>query len=469
MSSDSRWSTIGIPNIHPTWVSPLCGILVAAAIFRFVPLARDASLMLAITVFCVVLWIKSPVEPWFTALLGIGLIGVAFSPGLALTGFRSPATWLVAVGILVGEASRQSGLARLVETLARTRMPTAASTDAVAAFRYLLVAFCLASLALAVLIPSALVRVLILGPILLSLGDLFTERRAKIGLFLGPLLATFYGSSGVLTGALANIIVTGLVESTTGLSISWTEWLLWAGPVMGIGRVLVVITVTYLLYHPRDKGSLAAHERTENVGVTSQQLRMLAFLLVGVAIWMTDFLHGLHPLFGALVIALLAFAPKIGVVDSDAISEADFSILFFFGAIFAIAAGLQQTGFTDLAAEALLSQLPSDASLPIVLVFVVVVSQLLTLVMEGLAVASVLTPILTSFSSSIGIPLVPVAVMEAVALNTYFFPYQSAVLVAILGMGTVDSVELTRISSAIAAVSLLFLVPVQIGVFALFF
>jgi len=68
-----------------------------------------------------------------------------------------------------------------------------------------------------VLVPSSLVRVLILAPILQSLGDLFEDRRAKVGIFLGPLFATFYGSSGILTGSLANIIVTGLrIQRRTG-------------------------------------------------------------------------------------------------------------------------------------------------------------------------------------------------------------------------------------------------------------
>lgn len=456
-------------NIDPAWLSLPAGLLAAVGIFQFAPLTADTALMLAITVFCVMLWIGSPVEPWFTALICIGLIGVAFSSKLALTGFRSPATWLVVVGILIGEAAQQSGLAELVERLAHNRMSDRVLSDAVVAYRYLLVVFCFASLGLAVLIPSSLVRVLILGPILISLGDLFTERRAKVGLFLGPLFATFYGSSGVLTGSLANIIVTGLVESSGGPSISWTEWLHWLGPVMGVGRVLLVVGITYLLYRPRERDGIIAPERTERATVSADELRMLGFLLLGVVIWATDFIHGLHPLFGALAVALLAFAPRIGVVRSDAVSEADFSILFFLGAIFAIAEGLQRTGFTDLAAGQLLSYLPSDASLLVVLGFVVVVAQLLTLVMEGLAVASVLTPVLISFSTGAGVPLVPVAMIEAAALNTYFFPYQSAVLVAILGMDVVNSVELTQMSAAVAVTTLLLLIPIQISVFVVFF
>jgi anion transporter len=453
----------------PAWLSVPAGLLAVGAVLRYAPLAPDAARMLAITLFCVALWIGSPVEPWFTALLGIGLIGVTFSTDLALFGFRSPATWLVVVGLLIGEAARASGLAELVERIALNLLPGRITTDAVAVYRYLLVVLSVASLALAVLVPSALVRVLILAPVLRSLGDLFTEREATIGLFLAPLFSTYYGSSGVLTGSLSNIIITGIVEAGGGPAISWAEWSLWLGPVMGIGRVGVIVAVTYLLYRPRDHDAMATPENVESIAASPRERRMLGFLLVGVAIWATDFIHGLHPVFGAVVVALLSFLPRVGVIDHGAIEDTDFSILFFLGAIFAIAEGLQRTEFTDLAAETLVSYLPADPSLPLVLVFVVAVSMLLAFVMEGMAVASVVTPVFVTFAESAGIPIVPVAMVEAVALTGYFFPYQSAVLVAILGLGVVDTVELSRMASIYTIATLLFLLPIQIGLFALFF
>jgi len=459
----------GALPVDPSWIALPAGVLVAGAVLQFAPLSPDAARMLAITLFCVAMWIGSPVDPWFTALIGIGLIGVGFSAELALTGFQSPATWLVVVGLLVGEAATASGLAGLVERTSLHRMPDRIATDAVAVYRYLLVVLSVGSLALAVLVPSSLVRVLILAPILKSLGDLFTERSPKIGIFLGPLFATYYGASGVLTGSLANIIVTGLVESSGGPAITWTEWTLWMGPVMGIGRVVVVVAVTYLLYRPRDRSAIDAPDRIESVSASPQERRMLLFLLVGVGVWATDFLHGLHPLFGALVVALLAFSPRIGVIDHEAIGETDFSILFFLGAIFAIAEGLRRTAFTDLAAETMLSYLPSDPSLPLVLLFVVGVSMSLAFVMEGMAVASVITPVFVSFANSAGIPLVPVAMIESVALNAYFFPYQSAVLVAMLGLGVVDTMELSRMAALCTIATLVFLLPIQIALFVFLF
>lgn len=49
------------------------------------------------------------------------------------------------------------------------------------------------------------------------------------------------------------------------------------------------------------------------------------------------------------------------------------------------------------------------------------VTLVLMFLMEGVAVASILTPILATYAASTGIPLTAVALMEAIALGTYFF------------------------------------------------
>ena len=460
-----------LPVEDPSWLALPVAIVAAAAVFVAAPVSGEMATMLAITAFCVCLWIGTPVAPWLTGLACIGLIGTQFSTDLALTGFQSAATWLIVLGLLLGEATRESGLAGLVERAVLAAMPANRATDAVAAYRYLLGAFSLTALLLVVLVPSSLVRVLLLGPILASVGGLFDERRALLGIFLGPLFVTYYGATGILTGSLANIIITGIVESNAGLAIGWVEWAVWLGPVMAIGRSLAVVAIAYLLYRPTDRDGFTAndHADTADVASSGSERRMLAFLLVGVAIWATDSLHGLHPLYGALVVALLAFSPRLGVAGSGVLADTDVSIVFFIGAIFAIAAGLQQTGFTDLAAQRILALLPADASLVVVLAFVVLAALALTVVMEGLAVASVLTPVLVSFAASAGLPLLPIAMTEAIALNTYFFPYQSAVLVGILSLDVADPRELIRMTVACTLATLLVLLPVQIGIFALAF
>ena len=469
--------------VAPEWIAVVPGSTIAVAIVLYAPVTTGMAIMLAITVFCVSLWIATPVPPWFTSLLGIGFIGLTFSTDLALVGFGSAATWLIVFGILIGEATRSSGLPVLAERWVLVHVPKRYRGNVQHAYRFLLVALCLAALGFAVVVPSSLIRVLILAPILVTIGERFDSRQARLGLLFGPLFATYYGATGILTGSLANIIVTSIVESTAGQSITWTAWLFQMGPLMSIGRVAVVIIVVYFLYRPPSDASVSLPDvdaadiveksnGTNTTDMTSgigDKRRMMGFLLAGVVVWMTDFLHGLHPLYGALLVVLLAYLPRIGVADTETIAEADFSIVFFVGAIFAIAEGLRRTGFTEAVARTILGVIPTGAPFVLVLVLVVVISIALSFLMEGLAVASVLTPVFISFSQSATIPLVPVVMIEAAALNTYFFPYQSAVMVAILAQDPVEMRELVKTATLASLATLLTIFPLQIGLFLLLY
>ncbi|QRV14341.1 anion permease [Haloterrigena salifodinae] len=445
-------------------------LAVVVAVATWVLASGSAATMLSITLFCIVLWVLTPVPPSYTGLIALGLIAVAVSMELALAGFQKPATWLIGFGLLMGEATRQSGLANGVGRWIATRsIGDAADGDSLRAYRRLLLALSIGAHALAFLVPSALVRILALAPILRELGSLFDSRRAQVGLYLGPLFATFYGSAGILTADLPNIIISGFGESIAGHTISWSEWSLHMYPVMGLLRVLLVVGIVYALFRPAADSSfeLPGDERSSDGGA---QRRMLAFLLVGTLIWATDFVHGFHPVVGAVAVVILAYLPSLGVADFETVgSDVDFTILFFIAAVFAIGDGLTRTGFTDSAATQLLAFVPSDGPLAVVLAAVFLITFALTFLMEGLAVASVLTPILIPYIDAAGLPFTPVLLAETMALSSYFFPYQSAVLIVILNEGDVRTRELIVATVACSLATILLLLPVQFGLFSLFY
>lgn len=311
-------------------------------------------------------------------------------------------------------------------------------------------------------------RILIIAPILKEIGGLFEDREARVGLFLGPAFATFYGSSGILTADIPNIMITGFASSIADHQISWTEWLFHMYPIMGITRVFLICGVVYYLFHPDSTSSVDIPELTQD-GATSTERRMLAFLLIGAGIWATDFIHSFHPAIGAVVVVVFAFLPRIGVTDFQNVGEVDFSILFFIAAVFAIGDGLTQTGFTDEAADYLLALVPTDAPLAIIFAVVFGITFLLAFLMEGLAVASVLTPILIPYAEATGLPLTPVLMSEALALSSYFFPYQSAVLVVILAEGPANTGEVVRTTVACSLTTILILLPLQFMFFTLLY
>ncbi|MFC6764418.1 SLC13 family permease [Natrinema soli] len=450
----------------PVVAFPLAAVVAAAT---WLSASGSTATMLSITLFCIVLWVLTPVPPSYTGLIGLGMIAITFSTELALVGFQKPATWLIGFGLLMGEATRQSGLADGVGRWIATRsIGDATATDSVRTYRRLLLALSIGAHALAFLVPSALVRILALAPILRELGSLFDSRDARVGLYLGPLFATFYGSAGILTADLPNIIISGFGQSIAGHTISWSEWWLHMYPVMGLARVLLVISIVYVLFRPSADSSFDLPDGGR--ASTGAERRMLVFLLVGALVWATDFVHGFHPVIGAVVVVILAFLPEIGVADFDTVgSDVDFSILFFIAAVFAIGDGLTETGFTDSAATYLLELIPTDGSLTVILGSVFAITFVLTFLMEGLAVASVLTPILIPYVDAAGLPFTPVLLAETMALSSYFFPYQSAVLIVILNEGDLEARELIYATVSCSVATIVLLLPIQFGLFSLFY
>jgi len=461
----------GVSTRHLSLLSVPAAVVVAVAVRLGAPFDPAAATMLGITAFCIVMWIGNLIPPSYTGVIAIGVIGVAFSADLALVGFGTQATWLVAFGLIMGESTRRSGLAGWASRWITARStPDGGTASPLRTYRRLLVSLSAVGLGLALVIPATVARVLILAPLLIEVGERFDDRTARLGVFLGPLFATYYGGVGVLTAALPNIIATGILESIAAVTVSWTEWATVMFPVMSLLRVVLVVGIAYFLYRPDPDALTVAGDDLGARPMDPSDRRMFLFLLVGVAFWATDSVHGLHPVYGALFVVVLAFLPGVGVVDfADVTGDVDFSILFFLGAVFAIGEGLSQLGIAKELAQGLLGVIPADAPLFVVLGLVFLVTLPLMLLMGGLAVASVVTPILVSFGQGAGFPLVPLVMTEAIGLGTYFFPYQSAVLVAILAYDVIEAPELIRMTAWCSLATIAILVPLQLAVFTLLF
>lgn len=443
-------------------------VLVSATLVLLVlqyPLGTDTdTLLVVIVVLAVCLWMTNLLDPTLVGVFVIGSIWLTQSAERALVGFTYPATWLVVFGIVMGEAIERSGLgARFERALYGQFLPTGGVTDPERVYRRLLVVLCLAGAGLALVVPSAMVRVLVMAPIVTDIGGRFSRDSARVGIFTGPLVATYYSGTGVQTGSLPNVVVVDILQASGGVDVSWLGWLLTMFPLMGLGRALLVALVVARLCRPT--GTDFESPDTSRRAVDDRSGRMALLLLLGVAIWLTDAWHGLHPAFGALVVVVLALLPPVEVLSIDALEDVDVSIAFFVAAVFAIADGLTATGIADQAARTVLGTVPEPSSLAGSLVFTFAVTLVSMLFVEGVAVASILTPVL--LESVPAAHATPVVMAEAMALGTYFFPYQSGVLIAILGEGVVETKQLVVVASACSIASTVLLVPLQFGVLVL--
>jgi len=447
------------------------GVLLAGAMFLVLVLrygldTGPGTILVVIVAMAVGFWLTDVLDPTLVAVFVIASIWLTQSGERALVGFTYPATWLVVFGLVMGEAIRHSGLSsRLERALYDQVLPTGQVTDPERVYRNLLGILCLSGAIFALVVPSAMVRVLVLAPIVTDVGARFSQERARVGIFTGPLVATYYSGTGVQTGSLPNVVVVDILDASAGIDISWLEWLLTMFPVMGLARAVLVALVVARLCRPT--GTDFESPDAPDGPVDDRSGRMAFLLLVGVGIWLTDAWHGLHPAFGALVVVLLALLPPVDVLSADELVNVDVSIALFVAAVFAIADGLTTTGVAEEASRTLLATVPQPTSLAGSILFTFGVTLVSMLFLEGVAVASVLTPVLLE-----SVPVAhatPVVMAEAVALGTYFFPYQSGVLIAILGEGVVETRQLVVIVSACSIASTLLLAPLQFAMLVLLY
>jgi di/tricarboxylate transporter len=369
---------------------------------------------------------------------------------------------LIVFGLLLGEGVRRTGLAAAIESaLVMGILPTDTTLDARWVHRRLLFVLCLSGALFAGVVPSALVRVLLLAPIVQGLSGCFQSRRARVGTIVGPLLATYFAGTGVLTGSLPNIVVAEIAAESGIVGLNWSTWMLVMFPVMGIGRALVIAAIIHYTYRPSARNTVA-FSQGEHEPFTPDALRLAAFLLVGLALWTTDHIHGLHPMYGVFTVVILMLLPRIGVVSFDIVGDVDISIAFFIAAVFAIAAAIRRVGIVEAVATRFVDFFRGDLPLLIILLGVFTTTLLLMFVLEGVAVGSVFTPVLIETLASLGHPVRPVLLVEAIALGTYFFPYQSGVLVAIVGEGLVGNRELIRATSISSIAVTVLLLPPQL-------
>lgn len=441
----------------------VCATLLLLGLRYAFEMSASATLVLTVVV-AVVFWMTNVLDPTLVGLFVIGSVWLTQSAERALVGFTYPATWLVVFGIIMGEAVRSSGLSsRLERELYDLVVPTGQIADPERVYRKLIVALCVVGAVLAVAVPSAMVRVLMLAPLVDDIGGRFSQERARVGIFAAPLIATYYSGTGVLTGSLPNVVVADILANSGGVDVSWLEWFLAMFPLMGLARALLVAAVVARLCRPM--GTDFDPPDSPRADVVDRSGRMTLLLLLGVGIWVTDAWHGLHPAFGAVVVVLLSLLPPVGILSSEALADVDVSVVLFVAAVFAIADGLTATGVAGQAAQTLLGTVPQPTSMAGSIVLAFGFTLVSMLFVEGVAAASILTPVLLE---SVPTPHATVVVMaEAVALGTYFFPYQSGVLIAMLGEDVVDTRQLVLLVSACSIASTVLLVPLQFALLIL--
>lgn len=446
----------------PLYSGVAAGLCLAVGVVAPIPgVDPQAQRSLGIALFATIAWTGRPVPLEFSSLvvlLALPATGL-LTLGQAFAAFSGPAVWLVFAGMVLShmllELKMGQALAsRLMHFLAGGRLR-------------LLVCLHALGLASAFLVPSAVVRVLLLLPVAEAVADHLGDGRdshLRTTVILSLVCSTYFGGCGVLTGAVPNLVVVGQFEAATGRTVFWSEWLSWMFPVIGLARTVLCLAAIWFLHGRHLAPAWSVHPRTEESGWDGRRRGALAILAVGVLLWSTDAAHHLAPVYVGLALVLLCILPRWGPLPASSLRRLNFPFLFYLAALFAVGDAIQVAGVGErfVAAGAHLvglAQAPTWARY----LAVTALTLPLDFIMDIAAVAGVATPVMLDLGAAHGMDPMATAMSVAMATTVVFLPYQSAPFMVALEQGRLGLRDLVTAMLVISVLSVVLLCPLNVA------
>jgi di/tricarboxylate transporter len=186
-------------------------------------------------------------------------------------------------------------------------------------------------------------------------------------------------------------------------------------------------------------------------------------LLAALALWATDFAHGIHPGWVGLGAGIAALLPGIGVIPISSFYERrKLNAFFYMAGVLGLGAVVVHSGLARALGEALEAGLELDRGADALnFTLLAVLSTAAGALVTNPAQPVLLAPLASHFADATGWPLKAALMSIALGITTAVFPYQVPPM--ILGMQIADLKQrrVFRITVPVAVVSLFILLPLD--------
>jgi len=415
---------------YKTEIGAILGILVGVALW-FMP--RPAALpvagqhCLALSLFAVIWWAFSVVNPGYTSLmLLVGYVLTKTAPSPVVFGlFTNQLMYLVVGGYLIAAAVEGSGLGHRIAYYFTIRF--------VSSYSRIIAACYILGFVLSIMIPQPWPRsfmIMSVMAVIIKSAKLAPKYAVQVGL---TAFASSCPTSMILLTGDSTLNVVAM--SFGGMQSSWLKWLFYMGVPGIITSVLVFLVQIWFFPGPKeltiDKAEIQG--LLNKLGSISRNEKGTIFwIVIAVGFWMTDSLHHIEPGWVAVAAALFMTLPRIGAgLGASAWSKVPLGNLYFLSAALGIGTVGTVTGMnTWIASVVLPSHAPANIFLfaLLVTVFAVGIHMVLGSV---LAVMSIVTPAIILFSHGSAFPPIAASLLVYTACNQhYLLPFQNmAILV----------------------------------------
>ena len=366
----------------------------------------------------------------------------------------SATLWLVLAGLIIGSTVQSTGLAARAAHWIIHRFG--------GSYPRIVTGCVLIGAALIFFLPSAIGRVMILIPIVATLADrmgFLHNSKGRAGLILATALGTLLPSYAVLPSTIPNLAMVGSAEKLYGITFSYGEYFWINFPVLA---VLVIaglpVMITRLLPARSD------FKPVDMEGTWSrEEISLLIILIVALALWMTDFAHGISPAWIALAVAAACHIPGLGPGrETPLLQGVNFGLWFFIAALIGLGGIISHSGLGQAVGQELVAfaELSSGGKFHNYAA-VTLIGSVMTALTTTLGAPSVMTPLAETLAQATGWPIETILMLQVPSWMFIPMPYQLPALVPVIALGGICMRHCTRILLAQTLFGFVVAIPLQ--------
>jgi anion transporter len=435
-------------------------LVFAVVVFLLPPPAGYTPQLMHAAALCILvigLWALGAVPEHLVGLL-LFLLAMVFAvapASVVFSGFASGTLWLVLGGLIIAEAVNSTGLG---ERLARLLLGRHALS-----YRSLIVLVVVVCTLLCLVMPATVSRILLLLPIMSALAQRLGLERGSLGydgVALAVMMTSYQVGTAFLPANAPNLVLAGAAETLYGTTFIYGEWLLVQFPVMGLLKALAIIGMIWWLF-PAETRRVQAEPASKPL--TAAERRLAAILLVALALWATDFYHGIHPGWVGLGAGLATLMPVTGVMPATAFTDRiKFGPFFYIASILGLGAVMVETGLSRAVGETLQASLQLEpdrdaANFAILTLLSTATGALVT----NVAQPALLSPLASYFAEAAGWPLKAALMTIVIGFTTAILPFQVPPVLVGVHVAGLRLPRFLRMSVPLALLSLFVLLPIN--------
>lgn len=373
---------------------------------------------------------------------------------VVFSGFASNTLWLVLGGLVIAEAVRRSGLARHIAGVLFERF--------MHSYVQLVAAMVALAIVLSFLMPATVGRILLLVPIANALSERVGFERGSAGYYgivLAAIMATYQCGTTVLTANAPNLVLAGSAEALYRIQITYAEYFWVQFPVLGLLKGSAIVVFICWLFRAEVR---SVEGRSESAPLTPEQRRMMLILVLSLALWATDFLHGIKAGWIAMAAAIICMLPRVGVMSPVAFGDVKLGAYFYVAATLGLGLVTQTTGLSQLLGQMTESAMPIERGADFLnFIKLSLFSTFAAMLSTNPAQPAVLGPLAAYFAEATGWPLKATLMTFSVGFTTFLLPYQVPPVIVGMQVSGVRLATMLRLSLPLALFGIVLMLPLQ--------